>query len=452
MNSDHSPGGRFPKVLRAPSSRQAVKMYERKAAPMKPAARVANLLLYAFLATPIIYALNTVSLFIKTTYFGLVVFLLIVIAIPHMKSSEEMRGGILRMGRLKPLQVICLFYLFMLWLAAFRSGLHSNILGLLAISATMLVAHFLLPGILADRESVTGLIKKISNLGILVIALSWLMFLASVFSTWDSGVIKTAELVFEKKIMAEQLGLQSLLVGPFRHPNILGFFVVAVWPCLLMRRAAAETRKEVWLLDMSMLLGLGALIAALAVTSLIPVALTSAAALWPRKSGFHRLIWGFAIASLVIITIFIISGLDPGFLGSLPIPGKTRVLLWQRAAELIRTQSGLGMDSARAADLLPFGFSAHNAFFETALISGIPALLALSLYLGYLLVRLRPPHSEPLSACIFFMAVSMLILQFVEVLELGHLTVLGFYVPVTAAPYLLSSSGSPKGQPSGPLP
>ncbi|MCX6565872.1 MAG: hypothetical protein NTW38_05535 [Candidatus Aminicenantes bacterium] len=369
--------------------------------------------------------------------------------IGHWLQAEERRSAVRRLRQAPTFQVIAFFYLGTLWLSALRTGLMPKLRDLLAITLTLIFTHILFPILALHRERLVLIMKAIVATGMAAMAFSWLMLFAKWVFGWNAGVMLLKSLLLEKKMLTERLGFPYLLKGPFLHPNALGLLAVATVPCVLYFVKTAQTRRTHRFFEAGLILCALTLGASLSILSAIPVILAVVGFMFGKRKRFHQAVCLGASGMILFFFFVILSGANVGFLKSLPIPGETRVILWNQATALIQKTHGGGIAPDQAVAGLSYGLTSHNTFYETALLHGIPAFIALTIYLLASVFILRPRSEDPLGLSIFYLFICWLIMLCVEILFLGHFKILSYHVLVLAIPFSLLNKSRNR-IPSGP--
>jgi hypothetical protein len=373
------------------------------------------------------------------------------ISIGHWLQAEERRSVVRRLRQVPTFAVIAFFYLGAIWLSALRTGLRPKLRDLLAVTATLFFSHILFPILALRRERLVLIMKTIVATGMAAIAFSWFMLFAKWVFGWNAGVMLLKDLILEKKILTERLGLPYLLKGPFPHPNALGLLAVAMVPCVLYFVKTAKTRRTHHFYEASLILCALTLGASLSILSAIPVILAVVGFIFGKRKRFQQAVCLGASGIILFFFVVILSGANVSFLKSFPIPGETRVMLWNQASALIQETHGGGIAPDQAVAGLSYGLASHNTFYETALLHGIPAFIVLTIYLLASVFFLRPRSEDPLGLAIFYLFIGWLIMLCFEILFLGHFRILSYHVFVLAVPFLMKDKSRNR-IPSRPLP
>jgi hypothetical protein len=349
-----------------------------------------------------------------------------------------------RLSQNKVVLSLVLLYIALIWLSALKTGVQPKLVNLIVSSTTLIFIHLFFPVITSQSKDVDRLIKAIVVIGMAAVAVSWLMYFGKVILNVDWGVILRRDLVLEKKDLLEKLGIPFAMKGPFVHSNYLGLLVALLVPCLLyILRTSKSLRIRRWV-GISLGSCFFTLVTSLSVISAIPAALTALGFVFVRRPWFHQAIRVGAVVLILFFNLAVIARIDMQFMHRLPIRSDTRILLWNRAIELIHQGGEWGTNTTHAYQSMPFNMRAHNTIIDTALVNGIPAMIVYSLYLILILFVITPRSEVPLSLCVFYIVISTIAMQFFEYLPFGRVgVIMNFFFLITTVPYIFALKSSP---------
>jgi len=359
----------------------------------------------------------------------------------HPSIRKDLR---FRLSQNKVVLSLVLLYIALIWLSALKTGVQPKLVNLIVSSTTLIFIHLFFPVITSQSKDVDRLIKAIVVIGMAAVAVSWLMYFGKVILNVDWGVILRRDLVLEKKDLLEKLGIPFAMKGPFVHSNYLGLLVALLVPCLLyILRTSKSLRIRRWV-GISLGSCFFTLVTSLSVISAIPAALTALGFVFVRRPWFHQAIRVGAVVLILFFNLAVIARIDMQFMHRLPIRSDTRILLWNRAIELIHQGGEWGTNTTHAYQSMPFNMRAHNTIIDTALVNGIPAMIVYSLYLILILFVITPRSEVPLSLCVFYIVISTIAMQFFEYLPFGRVgVIMNFFFLITTVPYIFALKSSP---------
>lgn len=383
----------------------------------------------------LIYVTSFRSGALKLFLFGLAAGFGLIAAVGTLRHPNALAAARRRLMALAPLTAAASVYLVAVWVSALKTGLRGQAVPAWEASLVLPLLLFVLPTFIDSHRTLAFALRAFVAAGMAMIASAWVLLLARLLTGLPWGVTTANALRLEKKAIVESLGLPFILKGPFLHPNMLGLAATGVLAGLFILRAGELRRTRRRLYDASLLL-CGATI----VVSLSVIAAFAALLTWAGMTVFRKARWWdgslriAAVAGILFFNVAAASGWRLDALDSLPIRSWTRVELWNRAIESVRESPLWGIGRAEADRRAPFGMSAHNTWIETALVRGLPAMAASSLFLILLLFRL-PRARDPLARGLLHLVLGAVFLQAFEVLPLGSLWIQNTDVLALALPF-----------------
>lgn len=341
--------------------------------------------------------------------------------------------------------VMCLF-MAAISVSALLAGTPEDVPYVIGSLLIISIIHTYVPLTVHNEKDFLFLMKLLFAVGVTNAAAALVLLLLKWSFGTDVGIFPVTHFATNKLTVLEAMNVPYVMKGFFWQPNLLGMLLSFMLPSGLFLALTAPQRSRRLMYSAGVLISCISIAGAFAFISMLPVFLTLVLFPFVLRRNTARMLRSFVILSVLAANVVVIGGVDVKFLKSLPVTSIGRVDRWDAAIPLIGSHPLFGIGPSSVAAHLPGGLSAHDTFIDTALGSGLPAMILYSLFLLNIAVKITRRERESLSAPMMLTFLSFFILQFFETQLLGGLSIVNFYFLIMAVSYLSISSVGTSGK------
>lgn len=337
--------------------------------------------------------------------------------------------------------IAVILYIITIWISSYKTGAQEDLVMTAGISVVLLVLHFLMPVFIKTKHDFAFVVKAFLAIGLLMAIFTIALFILYKAKQVTYGISELSDTqnLSRKFSFLPDFEMQAVR-GIFLNPNSLGIFMAIVFPSALF--LFMENKKWIYkfMLILTMALFIGSLLGSFSRASIAAVVVSLLLFVAVRWSVIFNTVRIFFIGCVVVISSIIIAGIKIDIPDNVAKLSANRIALWNTAIEAIHDNMVSGIGVSNIIKFLPRQQSSHNTYIEIALGFGIGALIAYSLYLIIIVTKMRVNRDRPFTIYTLLTFSSFFVLQTVETLQFGGLSIANFYFLIVLVSYLSVTS------------